>query len=457
MSAQPLVFEGPDPEKLLIEAWAKHGTSVRISEPECIRTGGVYGFFSKLHYRIEVLPMASPEPVQLGAERVAAAPPRARRVTRPSGPRVTPSQVADDMAQAGSSTAARSPAESLEQLVEATTDVLEIRGPARRSFDEVLEGVAGSLGEDPEPIDADLLDRLDSRAPMQPTPGVASGYPAEIAAVDPPAVTSPAVPTPAGPGPAETTAGPAPASRGRLEEHPGTGGPDRRDRAGRAAAADEARALESIGVPREMIERAAATPGAWDLAEAVFAQLPVARPLPAVSGALVAIVGELGRALEIGGRIADELGLDDTDLAVASPSSPPCAFPPDLTVTDARGAVALSPGWRRDRVGIVAVDAASPGASSSWIRQILRSLRPSATLAVVSAVSKPEDIAHFTTTIGGVDALALDGMELTVTPASATALGIPIARLGDVAASPAAWSASVAHLLVPASTSVRAR
>ena len=443
MSAQPLVFEGPDPEKLLIEAWAKHGTSVRISEPECIRTGGVYGFFSKLHYRIEVLPMASPEPVQLGTERVAAAPPRARRVTRPAVPRAAASQLAADAAQAGTSTAARSPAESLEQLVEATTDVLELRGPARRSFDEVLEAVAGSLGEDPEPIDADLLDRLDSRAPLQPAPGVASGYPAEVAAVDPPAVTSPAVPTRAGPGPAETTEDPAPASRGRLGEHTGTGGPERQDRAGRAAAADEARALESIGVPREMIERAAATPGAWDLAEAVFAQLPVARPLPAVSGALVAIVGELG--------------LDDTDLAVASPSSPPCAFPPDLTVTDARGAVALSPGWRRDRVGIVAVDAASPGASSSWIRQILRSLRPSATLAVVSAVSKPEDIAHFTTTIGGVDALALDGMELTVTPASATALGIPIARLGDVAASPAAWSASVAHLLVPASTPVRAR
>ena len=51
-----LVFEGPDPERLLLEAWSVHGTQVRITEPVTVRRGGVGGFFPKEPYRIEVVP-----------------------------------------------------------------------------------------------------------------------------------------------------------------------------------------------------------------------------------------------------------------------------------------------------------------------------------------------------------------------------------------------------------------
>lgn len=470
MSAQPLVFEGPDPEKLLIEAWARHGTSVRISEPECVRTGGIYGFFSKLHYRIEVEPVEAEEqggPEPTPGVRGASAPLRPRRVTRPEPSRVAPAgghaggppsrpseppeEAATRQARTGATagpTGARTPADRLDELVEATTDVFEVHGSPRRSFDEVLAGVASSLGEDPALVGADLVGRVEPPATDEPPPPARPA--AESAA--PGGIAAEAAP----PGGIEPGAGTAPDARQDAPAralHTGADAASRRvprhERAG-----DEARALLSIGVPHEIVERALAAPDAWDLAEAAFAQLPRARALPAVAGALVAIVGELGRALELGGHLADEMGLDDTEVAVATPSRPPCALPPDLVVTATSEADALSPGWRRDRVGIVAVDAASAGASSSWVRQILRALRPSATLAVVSAVSKPEDIGHFAAAIGGVDALVLDDMERTVTPAAATGLGIPIARLGNLAASPAAWSAAVAHLL-PAAAPLR--
>jgi hypothetical protein len=473
VSAQPLVFEGPDPEKLLIEAWAKHGTSVRISEPECVRTGGIYGFFSKLHYRIEVEPISGAEQFPPQASQAATAPQRPRRVTRPAASRVAPARGAvnaashrastldettsdGDATHAGTSTGTRSPADRLGELVEATTDVLEIHGSPRRSFDEVLAGVASSLGEDPALVGTDLLERVDRPEHANPPTHAGASEPAGQPADTDRDVPAESHDEPASPAEAPPVAeghGLGGGSRMRLGEDTATARPSTQPR----HAAADARALASIGVPCEIVERARATTGAWDLAEAVFAQLPPARPLPTVDGALVAIVGELGRALELGGRIADELGLDDTELAVASPSRPSCAFPPDLTVTDDREAAALSPGWRRDRVGIVAVDATSSGASAGWVRQILRSLRPSATLAVVSAVSKPEDIAHFAAAIGGVDALALDDMELTVTPAAVIGLGIPVARLGDLPATTATWSASVAHLLVPTSAPVRAR
>ncbi len=398
MSAQPLVFEGPDPEQLLVEAWSKHGTSVRISEPVCVRKGGLYGFFSKLHYRIEVEPLEAREPATSTSQDAAREP-----------------------------VASASPAEMLERLVDTTEDVLEIHGPARRSFDDVLDGVASSLGDEPGNFDADL------------SSGLARG---ELAPHHPPAVAnhspSPAPGDTADPG---DTAAPATDARGGATS-------------GTVRAADR---LLAIGVPPELLSRATDVDGAWDLAEAVFSLLPVARPLPSVPGALLAVVGELGRALELAGELADELGLDGTELALASPAPPPFAFPADLAVSDTTRAAALAPGWRRDRVGVVAVDAASPGASATWVRQVLRALRPSATWAVVSAISKSEDVEHFASSIGGVDALALDGIALTVTPAAVLRSGIPVARLDGMPASPAAWSAAVGHLLADAGTPARAR
>lgn len=428
MSAQPLVFEGPDPEQLLVEAWSKHGTSVRISEPVCVRKGGLYGFFSKLHYRIEVEPLTAREPAG----------------TSPDAPREPD--------------ASTSPAEMLELLVDTTEDLLEIHGPARRSFDEVLDGVASSLGEEPGSFDAVL------------SSGMVRD---ELVADRPPAVAgrtfSPAPGDTAAPGGTAATA-PAPAPVQRTAEQTMVRGPAadgallatgfRAAMGSRGGASSggvhTADRLLAIGVPQELLSRATDVGDAWDLAEAVFSLLPAARPLPSVPGALLAVVGELGRALELAGELADELGLDDTDLALASPAPPPFAFPADLAVSDTARAAALAPGWRRDRVGVVAVDAASPGSSATWVRQVLRALRPSATWAVVSAISKSEDVEHFASSIGGVDALVLDGIALTVTPAAVLRSGIPVARLDGRPASPAAWSAAVGHLLVDAGPPARA-
>ncbi|MHB1584917.1 MAG: hypothetical protein ACYC0E_14325, partial [Acidimicrobiales bacterium] len=148
------MYEGPDPEQLLLQAWSDHGPSVRISEPEERRHGGFLGFFTKVTYRIEVEPVPPGEAV--GADQ------------NGSADRWVPDAAADGSLATGLATSAdtdiadpaadraadRVPAhaetgQALAHFADATEDVLELTGAPPPTFDQVLEGVASSLGEEP--------------------------------------------------------------------------------------------------------------------------------------------------------------------------------------------------------------------------------------------------------------------------------------------------------------------
>ena len=47
---------------------------------------------------------------------------------------------------------------------------------------------------------------------------------------------------------------------------------------------------------------------------------------------------------------------------------------------------------------------------------------------------------HRVESLGGVDVLALDGLDDTVSPAAVLELGIPVGRLADEHASPLTWT-----------------
>jgi hypothetical protein len=112
-------------------------------------------------------------------------------------------------------------------------------------------------------------------------------------------------------------------------------------------------------------------------------------------------------------------------------------------VTDAESAAALAPGWRRDRVGVVAVAAEDTTTERTWAREVLRAARPSFTLALADARTKNEDLATFLSAIGGVDALALHRTEATVSPAQLLTLGLPVARLDGAEVTSTTWAAIV--------------
>jgi len=71
---------------------------------------------------------------------------------------------------------------------------------------------------------------------------------------------------------------------------------------------------------------------------------------------------------------------------------------------------------------------------------MLDNLEPTITWAVVDAGWKRDDIAHRVNALGGVDVLALDNLDDTVSPASALELGIPVGRLAREHASPLTWT-----------------
>jgi len=415
VSALPLVFEGPDPEKLLIDAWSVHGTGVRISEPACVRKGGLFGFFQKLHYRIEVLP-AVPEPPA----------PRGTKRSTTQAPVTT--------------------ASALERLVESTEDVFEVDGPPRRSFDEVLDGVASALGDDPATFAASGIGGLatagalatevvEREAPDHEAPGAARE---DAARRERPAAERFDDPLGELRRLAAGERGPAPAGE-RDHSAP--------DAAGASALACET--LDGLGFPRELVDRVPGRLAPLAAIDAACELLPAARPLPDVAGALIAVVGELGRALEIASTILDDLGLDNAEIAVVTADRPGFAVPTHLIATDARTAAALSPGWRRDGVAVVAVGSGTDRTSARWCRTVLHALRPTATWAVVSAAAKPEDVACFAASAGGLDALVVDDLDATVTPAAIVRAGVPVARIDDAPATARRWSELLATRHVP--------
>lgn len=180
--------------------------------------------------------------------------------------------------------------------------------------------------------------------------------------------------------------------------------------------------------------------------EAAFALLPPASPLPSVPNSLIAVVGDERAAIELARTIATQLAVPPDEIAIATPkagSSTLKSFAPDLVVHDAASAKALSPGWRRDRIGIVAVAARDTASDASWARAMLRDLRPSATIGLADARAKNEDLAMFLSGIGGVDALAVTGSDTTATPAQLLELAVPVAFLDGAPATGTTWASVV--------------
>lgn len=179
----------------------------------------------------------------------------------------------------------------------------------------------------------------------------------------------------------------------------------------------------------------------------LFEAMPAPPRIPLRPGSLVVVVGEGDRATAEAARIAGEIGSDPSQVAVASPHHQDPGAREELLIRDAADAMELGPSLRRGRVGVVAVDCPTGATSTVWARHVLSALRPTLVIGVVDAMYKPEDIGRWVLALDGLDALVVDRLESTASPACLLSLAIPVLRLGDLPSTPARWTAAVADLL----------
>lgn len=442
---QRSVYEGPDPEQLLLQAWSDHGPSVRISEPEERRHGGFLGFFSKVTYRIEVEPVPPGEAGDadgsgdgavapgVGATGILGATGTLRAAV--PGAEWSDPTAADGAGGTDAATARRADTgQALERLADATKDVLELTGAPPPTFDKVLEGVASSLGEEPGFYQPSLHGQSVSIDDLlggdRPAPGGAGLGAEEAGGAEP---------------------GGAGGDLGAMGLHTAGVGTHRV-----LAAAAAVRRMGSVvdllrnaGYPGALLRPLEHFADTEATLEAAFALLPPPSAPPTTVGSLIAVAGPGQAARDAARRIASDLGLDEELIALASQWRAARTIEPDLFVRTPEEAAALSPGWRRDRVGLVAVTAPLISSDHRWARDVLRAMRPSAVWGVASATTKPEDIVRWATALGGFDALVLEDVAHTSTPAAVLTTGIPVATLDGRPATPTRWAAVVAGLVSP--------
>jgi hypothetical protein len=183
---------------------------------------------------------------------------------------------------------------------------------------------------------------------------------------------------------------------------------------------------------------------------ATFGSLAPAPPLPRRAGGLLVVVGAGAQARRLAVALSSEIGGDPADVAF-------CSLEPDavgavagaLVIRSSEEAAELAPGWRRSQAAVVAVDSGVTSTERSWARSLIGSLRPSAVWGVVDATAKSEDICSWATALGGIDALALENIDATVSPAASLASGIPVARLDGHPANAARWTATIVDRVTP--------
>ena len=209
----------------------------------------------------------------------------------------------------------------------------------------------------------------------------------------------------------------------------------------------------SCGVPDALIPPGIAEEEHPQL-QSVFSRLLAPPPLPQTSGGLVAVVGSPSRGdgtlssiLETAGSvrptaqaIAETVRCGAEDIALVCEGIPDRSVAPGLSASSPTEVASFAPGWRRDKVGVAAVYAPALGEDQRWTREVLRAMRPSLVVAVVSATTKPEDIQEWARAIGGADALALVDVRRTCTPGSILSVGIPVLSLDGEAATPSCWA-----------------
>ncbi|MCU1379206.1 MAG: hypothetical protein JWN29_2189 [Acidimicrobiales bacterium] len=199
------------------------------------------------------------------------------------------------------------------------------------------------------------------------------------------------------------------------------------------------RELLSLGIPTSMLPTDL-SPGMAVAALLRSLRLPSVPPIPAQPGAVTVVIGERRAAARLAADVAGELSISKRDIWVAEPG--PEGRPGRLVT--AADAAAERRTWVSGPT-VVALTAPTGARDLRWAESMLDALEPTAVWGVVDAGRKPEDVQAWSDALGGLDALALEHLEATVSPAAVLQLGIPVARIEGQKATPALWAVLLAE------------
>jgi hypothetical protein len=383
-------LEGDDLEHLLARVPDELGPEATIVAANKLRTGGIAGFFSKEAYEVVV-------EVDDGA-------PEARAIEDFAFPELPGDEATDEAA---------------------TPTAIDTRARSGRSARTARdEGFAAVLGRMVR--DAGAGDRGPDLAP--------------VTTLDGPAVEPP-LPTTIG----SISSAPAP------ELLPArSSSPVRRTNPAPIESFDRLR-LSRVGLPDTLASTVASSTGDATMALLhIFDRLPRPDALPKVQGSVIAVLGNRQAALEVAERFAQQLGTDPSDVLVATRTGR-AKVDEERRIDSVDTALERRRSWRRRRrPTVVAIESAIGRKHTSWAANLLEALEPTQVWGVVEATRKAEDIRDWAVHVGGLDALAVHGLDDTASPASVLSVGVPVGLLDGEEATPLRWTSIVTARLLEA-------
>jgi hypothetical protein len=207
----------------------------------------------------------------------------------------------------------------------------------------------------------------------------------------------------------------------------------------RPAGLPEAVRLSQLGLPGSLLPSDVSHGLHCALVEALR-RLPQPPVLPTGKGTVLAVVGDRNDAVSIARDLSLDMQLDPEDVVVCASRRRGRAAHSWLELTTAEDAEEHRRSWRwRMHPTIVVIEAAI-GRPRPWARDMLAALEPTAAWGVADATRKLEDVAAWSDQIGGLDALALNRTDDTMSPASILQLGVPIALVDGEPATPELWA-----------------
>jgi hypothetical protein len=495
-----VLLEGPAIEPLLAQVREEYGSGIRIISADKVRNGGFGGFFAKQHYELAVevpdeaersdQPAAVKSTVSEAVNSLEQLLEQAESRDRIAAAPVSPARTKAD--RKGARNAGREDidewfrpepgtefAEMLADLDSTKKD--EDRRPAPRRRGEEKEAnvrpfhparaigspvngakseqepdpvpslaeVMGGLGvsaADPAPIDppaqsAAAAYGLNPDVDLHTSPKRPTTVKAPTAPKTPVTVKAPVPPRPPAPGqtPVAAIAPSAP-----EPETPPT--PERISaELALPAPADIARDtvvrnLVTMGMPTAMADKVNNGDTYAGVLLAI-AERPIAPNIPDRPGDVLLVAGDLGTAVPVGRRLLAELGLDENNLLLAAPSAAGTGVHSSRVLHNADVARTRAPRLHKSSTAAVVVLEAPPNATDpAWVGQMRDALDATALWAVVDATRKATDTARQLGALGEVEALIVEGVELTADPATVLGLEQPIYSLDGKPATPHYWA-----------------
>ena len=406
-------YEGPDLEALLEQVRTELGTSTKIVSANKVRSGGVAGFFAKETYEVIV----EHDGLVLPAADLADDPTRSVR------PRDIAPSLMDLVDQVSTEERAAAPRISTES--EPFAAVME--RVARDAGIPAAPAPDLSLTDEPDDVsDAELVEAPVAKPAAPPAPvaaAVVASAPAPVVLPAPVAAPMPAAPAPVSAAPVV------------IPQHQPT-------------PANQTGALMKMGLPAPLVPAIASPATAEAALRASLSRLPVAPDMPKGVGSVLAVVGERSAALALARELSAEAGLDPDAVTIATRKRLPARTPENLIISGSDDALEKRRSWRRrERPSVVVIDTDLCADKPAWAYHVLAALEPEATWGVVEATRKTEDVAAWVVGLGGVDALAVNDLDATTSPAAVLQLDVPVGRIDGRTATPSLWAALLTERL----------